>query len=131
MANKYDGAAKRGPGRPRMRDSISDITVRMANENPFWGYTRIRDALLNLGITVNRNTVKRILSDHGIEPAPERSRRTPWKTFFEAHWDALAALDFFNVEVLTFAGIFRYHVLFVIRLKTLRGADRWHYGSTV
>ena len=114
-----------------MRDSISDITIRMANENPSWGYTRIRDALLNLGITVNRNTVKRILSDHGIEPAPERSRRTPWKTFFEAHWDALAALDFFNTEVLTVAGIFRYHVLFVIRLKTLRGADRWHYGSAV
>ncbi len=43
---------------------------------------------------------------------------SPWKTFFEAHWDTLAALDFFNIDVLTFAGIFRYHVLFVIRLKT-------------
>ena len=56
---------------------------------------------------------------------------SPWKTFFEAHWDTLAALDFFNIDVLTFAGIFRYHVLFVIRLKTLRGADRWHCGLTV
>ena len=77
-----------------------------------------RDALFNIGITVDRNTVKRILNDHGIEPAPERRSHTPWKTFLDAHWDALAALDFFTVEVLTLAGIIRYHVLFVIRLKT-------------
>lgn len=118
VAKKYDGSAKRAPGRLRTRDKIADLTVQMANENPSWGYTRIRDALLNLGITVDRNTVKRILNDHGIEPAPERRSRTPWKTFLEAHWDALSALDFFTVEVLTLAGIIRYHVLFVIRLKT-------------
>jgi hypothetical protein len=54
--------------------------------------------------------VKRILTDHGIEPAPERKRTgTPWKTFLAAHWDVLAAIDFFNVEVLTFAGIIRYY----------------------
>ena len=64
------------------------------------------------------NTVKRVLNDHGIEPAPERGRRTPWKTFLGAHWEALAALDFFTVEVLTLVGIIRYHVLFVMRLKT-------------
>ena len=117
VAKKYDGSAKRGPGRPRKRDRIADLAVKMANENPSWGYTRIRDALFNLGITVDRNTVKRILSDHGIEPAPERRSRTPWKSFLEAHWDALYALDFFTVEVLTLAGIIRYHVLFVIGLK--------------
>jgi hypothetical protein len=44
--------------------------------------------------------------------------RTPWKTFLEAHWEALTALDFFTVEVLTLVGIIRYHVLFVMRLKT-------------
>ena len=118
VAKKYDGSANRGPGRPRKRDRIVVLTVRMANENPSWGYTRIRDALFNLGITVDRNTVKRVLNDHGIEPAPERGRRTPWKTFLEAHWDALAAMDFFTVEVLTIAGIIRYPVLFVMRLKT-------------
>ena len=50
-AKKYDGSVKRGPGRPRMRDRIADLVVQMANENQSWGYTRIRDALLNLGIT--------------------------------------------------------------------------------
>ena len=72
----------------------------------------------NLGITVDRNTVKRILNDHGIEPAPERKRGTPWKVFLEAHWSGLAALDFFTVEVLTIFGIIRYYVLFAIRLET-------------
>ena len=118
VAKKYDGSGKRGPGRPRMRDRIADLAVRIANENQSWGYTRIRDALHNLGITVDRNTVRRILNDHGIEPAPERKRQTPWKTFLEAHWDALTALDFFTLEVLTLAGIIRCHVLFVIPLKT-------------
>ena len=82
VARQYDGTAKRRPGRPRMRDRIADLVVEMANENQSWGYTRIRDALHNLGITVDRNTVKRILNDHGIEPAPERKRTgTAWKIF--------------------------------------------------
>jgi len=62
--------------------------------------------------------VKRILNDNGIEPAVERRKKMPWATFLAAHWDVLAAMDFFNVEVLTFAGIVRYHVLFAIHLKT-------------
>ena len=78
--------------------------VRMAVENPPWGYTRIRGALANLGHDIARNTVKRILHDHGIEPAPERARRTPWKAFLQAHWDGLAACDLFTVEVLTLTG---------------------------
>jgi hypothetical protein len=42
VAKKYDGSAKRGPGRPRMRDEIADLTLQMVNENPSWGYTKIR-----------------------------------------------------------------------------------------
>ena len=74
------------------------------------GYTRIRGALANLGHDIARNTVKRSLHDHGIEPAPERARRTPWKAFVQAHWDGLAACDLFTVEVLTLAGLKRYLV---------------------
>ncbi len=118
VAKKYDGTARRGRGRPRKRDQIADLVIEMANENLSWGYTRIRDALYNIGITVDRNTAKRILNDRAIEPAPERKRRTPWKTFLNADWEVLAAIDFFNVEVLTFAGIIRYYVLFAIRLET-------------
>jgi transposase InsO family protein len=64
--------------------------------------------------------VRRILQDHGIEPAPERGRRTPWKTFLQAHWEGLAAADLFTVEVLSLGGLRRYFVLFAIELKTRR-----------
>ena len=83
IAKKYDGSARRGRGRPMTPRKIAELVVTIAMENPRWGYTRIRGALANLGHDVARNTVKRILQDHGIEPAPERSRRTPWKTFLQ------------------------------------------------
>lgn len=73
-----------------------------------------------MGHDVGRNTVKRILAEHGIEPAPERRKRIPWSTFLKAHWGAIAATDFFTVEVLTTSGLIRYFVLFVIDLKTRR-----------
>ena len=80
----------------------------MAVENPQWGYTRIRGALSNLGHNIARTTVKWILHDHGIDPAPERRGRIPWKTFLQAHWEGLVACDLFTVEVLTLAGFRRY-----------------------
>ena len=85
------------------RRDVAALVVRMAVENPQWGYTRIRGALSNLGYEIARTTVKRILHDHGIGPAPERSRRMPWKTFLQAHWEGLTACDLFTVEVLTLA----------------------------
>ena len=107
IAKKYDGSACGRRGRPMTRSEVAALVVRMAVENPQWGYTRIRDALSNLGHTIARTTVKRILRDHGIDPAPERSRRTPWKTFLQAHWEGLAACDLFTVEMLTLAGLRR------------------------
>jgi putative transposase len=92
----------------------------MAHENPGWGYTRIRDALGNLGHELARTTIRSILKEHGIDPAPERSKRTSWQAFLRAHWDAIAACDFFTVEVLTWTGITRFYVMFVIALQTRR-----------
>ena len=103
---------------PPTPHALAELVVRMAIENPRWGYTRLRGALANLGHEISRNTVKRMLCDHGIAPAPARSRRTPWKTFLQAHWEGLAACDLFTVEVLTLDGLKRYLVLFVIELKT-------------
>ena len=118
VAQKYAGSTMRGPGRPSTKPDIAALVVCMANENPTWGYTRIRGGLKRLGHEVARNTIKAILKDRGIEPAPERSTKTPWKTFLAAHWDSLAAADFFTVEVLTIGGLVRYFVFFVMRLKT-------------
>ena len=78
----------------------------------------------HLGHDVARNTITAILNDHGIEPAPERGTKTTWKTFLAAHWDGLAAADFFTVEVLTWRGLVRYVVFFVMKLKTRTVADR-------
>src|ERR1017187_2612054 len=64
--------------------------------------------------------MQRILKEHGIEPPPFRGKTLPWKTFLKAHWWAIAAADFFSVEVLTSGGLVRYLVLFVIDLKTRR-----------
>jgi hypothetical protein len=60
------------------------------------------------------NIVKR----HGIEPAPEREKRTSWNTFLKTHWDVMAATDFFTVEVWSTRGLATYYVLFIINLST-------------
>jgi transposase len=77
IARKYDGSARRRPGRPTVATTLEDLVVRMADENRSWGYTRLVGALDNLGNRVGRNTVKRILRRHGIEPAPARGKRMP------------------------------------------------------
>jgi len=69
---------------------------------------------------VGRSTVQRVLADHGIEPAPERGKHTRWSTFLRAHWGAIAATDFFSIEVLTLNGLVRHFVLFVIDLESRR-----------
>jgi len=73
----------------------------MGRENRDWGYERIQGALSNVGHAVGRATIADILRRHGIEPAPERSRKTTWKEFLSRHWELIAAADFFTVEVWT------------------------------
>ncbi len=120
IAKKYDGSAARKPGRPKTAAEIEHLIMHIARHNPTWGYTRIRGALYNLGHDIGRNTIKRILLDHGIDPAPLRNKGLSWSTFLKAHWGAIAATDFFSVEVLTRKGLVRYFVLFIIDLQTRR-----------
>src|SRR5664279_1251239 len=88
VAKKYDGSQQRGQGRPKTSAEVVALVVRMARENT-WGYTRIKGALMNLGHKLGRNTIKRILQEHGIDPAPERGRRMSWATFIKAHLGAI------------------------------------------
>ena len=120
IAKKYDGTARRGTARPVRAQDVRQLVVRFAKDNPGWGYTRIRGALHNLGHSLGRNTIKRILKEHGLDPAPSRGRQLPWKTFLKAHFGVTAATDFFTVEELTLTGLVRYLVLFVIDLETRR-----------
>jgi hypothetical protein len=116
VAEKWNFTHRRGPGRPGIMRHISELIVRMAQENPRWGYTRIQGALANLSHTVGRGTIANVLKRNGIEPSPERSGKAPWSTFLKAHWKVLAASDFLAVEVLTGRGLVTYYLLLVISL---------------
>jgi transposase len=120
IARKYDGSVKRGPGRPRNADEVETLVIRMAEKNRDWGYRRIQGALSNLGREIARSMIADILQRHGMEPAPERKRKTTWKEFFSRHWELIVAADFFTVEVWTRRGLQRFVVLFFIELSTRR-----------
>ena len=118
VARKSTFVERRKPGRPHTREDLVGLIIRMANENPGWGYTRIQGALANLKHLLARGTVRNLLKEQGIEPAPERSKRMPWSIFLKAHWKALVASDFFSVEVWSWHGLVTNYVLFTIELAT-------------
>src|SRR5580658_9799033 len=120
IANKYDGSARRSPGRPATGKEIEELVVRLATENRSWGYVRIEGALSNLGHQLAHGTIANILKRNAIEPAPERIRKTTWKEFLTQHWEQIVAADFFTVEVWTRQGRRRFMVLFFIELYTRR-----------
>jgi putative transposase len=121
VARKFDGSkARRGPGRPRIRQEVEQLIVRMASENRDWGYDRIVGALANLGYVISDQTVGNILHRHGLLSAPERKRTTTWPDFIRTHLALLAGTDFFTAEVLTLHGLVTYYVLFFIHLASRR-----------
>jgi putative transposase len=101
-----------------VRAEIRRLVVRMAIDNPTWGYTRIQGALTNVGHRVGRATIARILKAQGLAPVP--GRPTSWQTFLRAHWGTVAAADFFTTEVWTWRGLVTYYTLFVIDLASRR-----------
>src|SRR6267143_1975360 len=88
----------RTPGRQPTRKEIAALAVRMAEANRSWGYRRIQGALANLGHDLAHNTIRNILKRHGIEPSPERARKTTWKEFLQRHWQQIVASDFFTMD---------------------------------
>src|SRR2546425_3497857 len=98
IAENDAGYPCRTPDRHPTRKEIVALAVRMAEENRSWGYRRIQGALANLGHDLAHNTVRNILKRHGIEPSPERARRTTWKEFLQRHWEQIVASDFFSMD---------------------------------
>ena len=111
VARKWTYARER-PGRPGVLREIRHLVIRMATENPSWGYTRIQGALKNVGHRVARSTIASILRAAGIPPS--RERPTAWRTFLRAHWPAVVAADFFTTEVWTVRGLVTFYTVFVI-----------------
>jgi len=108
----------RQPDRKLVMQRITELVVRMARENLTWGYDRIQGVLKSLGHVVAPNTIKKILKQHGINPAPERAKRTTWRQFLRTHAASIAAGDFFSTEVWTARGLVTYYTFFVIDLAT-------------
>src|SRR5215469_3562542 len=121
IAKKFDGSRfRKSVGRPPLDAEIEHLVVRMARENPSWGYDWIVGAMANLGHKVSDQTVGKILKLHNIPPAPKRKQTTSWKDFIRAHMAVMVGTDFFTVEVLTLRGLITYYVLFFIHLESRR-----------
>ena len=118
---------RRSPGRPRVMGIITELVVRMARENRAWGYTRIQGALQNVGHRVGRTTIGNILEKNGIDPAPERGKRTTWSQFLKAHWNVLAAADFFTHRGLGTAWSRYLLRLFRDRTRNTSHRHRWNH----
>ena len=120
VAGTFDGSRfRRSVGRPRVDEAVEDVVVKMAQDNPTWGYGRIFGALANLGHHQSDRTVGNILRRHGISPAPQPKQTTRWRDLISAHMDVLVGTDFFTVDVLL-KGLVTYYVLFFIHLETRR-----------
>jgi putative transposase len=120
-AGKYDSSTRRQPGRPKTVPSISRIAVRLARENPLWGYRRIHGELTKLGAAVAPSTVYEILRAAGIDPAPRRSGPT-WRHFLHAQATGILAVDFLHVDTVLLT---RLYVLVFIE----HGTRRMHLGG--
>jgi len=117
IAAKWTYARKR-IGRPGVMKEIRGLIVRMAEENPSWGYARIQGQLRHLNHRVARSTIAKVLKEHGIHPSHDRPMS--WRTFVRSHAHLIAAADFFTTEVWTARGLVRYFTLFVIDIATRR-----------
>ena len=120
-ARKYGTSTRRQPGRPPTVPSIARIAVRLARENPLWGYRRIHGELAKLGATVAPSTVYEILRAAGMDPAPRRSGPT-WRQFLHAQAAGILAVDFLHVDTVMLR---RLYLLVFIE----HGTRRIHLGG--
>src|ERR1019366_787125 len=111
-------------GRPTTRRNITALVLRLARENPEWGYRRIHGELAGLGVKVAASTVWEILKKAGIDPAPRRSGLA-WSQFLRSQAEAILACDFFTADLLD--GI--QTVLCSVRAPRMNAiAERWIGG---
>jgi transposase InsO family protein len=103
-------------GRPAIADQLQQLVVRLARENPRWGYQRIHGELLRCGVGVSASSIRRVLRAHGLDPAPRRAP-TSWRSFLRQQATGILACDFFTVDTVLLR---RVYVLFVIELDSRR-----------
>ncbi|MBL7163226.1 MAG: transposase [Anaerolineales bacterium] len=104
-------------GRPPIDKELESLIVRMAKENPRWGYGKIEGELLKLGFVVPSSTIQIKLRKHNIQPAPDRGGSTSWRHLLSHYKDQILATDFFTVETIALKTLY---VLFFIELGSRR-----------
>jgi len=118
VRRKWTHPPTRATGRPSVDDTTTALILRLAKENPRWGYGKIHGELCKLGITVGRSTVRDVLKRHRVPPAPQRQcRGATWRQFLAQQRSQMLACDFFTVEA---ARLQTLYVLFFIELATRR-----------
>jgi putative transposase len=107
---------RRGPGRPRIDVECRQLILRLARENPRWGYMPIRGELIKLGYVVSATSIRNLMQKHGVPTSPRRWRLS-WREFLRAQASAIVATDYFTVDTWNLK---RLHVLFFMELGTRR-----------
>lgn len=116
VRRKWTYRTAKKPGRPPIDPEVENLVLRLARENPRWGYVRIQGELRKLGVRVSATTIRRLLKGSGLGPAPRRSGPT-WSDFLRAQAHGILAADFFTVETIRLKTLY---VLFFIELSTRR-----------
>ncbi len=106
----------RRPGRPTIEGGVQALVLRLARDNPAWGYRRIVGELRGLGVAVSASSVRAILIRHGLPPAPERDGAS-WRQFLRQQATTMLACDFLTVETIWLT---RIYVLFFVSLERRR-----------
>jgi putative transposase len=132
VARHWDTSKRRQrAGRPAIPQETVDLILKLAKENPRWGYKRIQGAVANLGSVISDTAVANILRAHAMDPAPDRKRQGRWKEFFNTHWDVLASVDFHNDRDLDEEGIG--HILSAVFHgdSNPTGSFRWSHHQSI
>ena len=116
VRRKWTYRRRRRAGRPRIGGEAATLILRLARENPRWGYRRIQGELRKLGVTVSATAIRSLLKRHGLTPAPRREGPS-WKEFLASQASGILACDFFTVETVWLKTLY---VLFFIELSTRR-----------
>ena len=117
VRRKWTTDHKNNGGRPKISKETEDLIVRLANENPRWGYGKIEGELLKLGFRVSQTTIRNILNRNGIVPSPVLNGSIGWRHLMKHYGEQILACDFFTIETLWLKTLY---VFFFIELGTRR-----------